>query len=66
MSASDIVKIRIHVSFNAQGADAHDEIEIPRAEWEAMSEKEQDEYMEPYIEVLLQNNVSSGYHEIDA
>ncbi|MFB4265349.1 hypothetical protein [Nonomuraea sp. GTA35] len=65
MSTEETITVRAHVSFNAVGADAYVEIEVPRAEWEAMTEEEQDEYMAPYLEVLMQNHVSSSYHVLD-
>lgn len=41
---SDMVKVRLYVSIGLSGANREEEIEVPREEWEAMSEKEREEF----------------------
>lgn len=59
---SDTVRIRYYVRTDMVGSMCEDHIEMPRSEWEAMSEKEKDEEMKEYAF----NHMEWGYNEVEA
>lgn len=54
----DLVWIELHVE--AFGSESDDYLSIPRAEWEEMTEDEQEKWIEDAIDVHVSNSVSAG------
>lgn len=42
---TDTVRVRMYVRTGFAGANHEDYLDVPRSEWAAMSEREQDEYL---------------------
>jgi len=60
-SSNDLVWIRLHVEMSsAYGSDAEDYVSIPRAEWDAMTEAERDQWIDDILQAHLSNTVSAG------
>lgn len=55
-----MVRIRLVVETGFVGGDHEDEIEVPDEEWNAMSPKEQEKFIEDEATVFMSNCIS--YH----
>jgi hypothetical protein len=63
----ELVWIRLHVEMSSHyGAQADDYVSVPRAKWDAMSEAEQEKWIEEAVEEHLANTVSAGGDVVDA
>ncbi|WP_327377701.1 hypothetical protein OG393_29375 [Streptomyces sp. NBC_01216] len=62
---SDHVTIQLHVSTGYVGADYHDEIQMHRPHWEAMTPKEQEEYCQEELKSLIENHIESWWEVTD-
>ena len=65
--ASDMIRIKTFISVNyIAGSTREDVIEIPREEWEAMTEDEQQARLDGIAEAILANSVEvSAYVDED-
>lgn len=59
---SDRIRIRYYVRTDMVGSTCEDYLEMPRAEWEAMSEKEKEEEMKEHAF----NYMEWGFNEVPA
>jgi hypothetical protein len=56
--ASDMIRIKTGISVNwVAGSTREDSIEIPRAEWEAKTEAEREDYLNDVTSTLIANGV---------
>ena len=57
--SDDVVRINTGVSMSLNGAEKRDIVEIPRAEWDAMTDAEREERLSEIAQNVLDNEVDA-------
>lgn len=66
MASKDVVRIKVGMEVNyIASSTREDEIEIPRAEWEAMTEEEREQQLMREAEVMVSNHLDSWAYVVE-
>lgn len=59
--SSDVVRIKLWIEMRAiAGSTQEDVVEIPREEWDAMTQEAREECINTHVEVFMSNEVEAG------
>ena len=66
MSGDETVKIEASISMSSQGVSYREELdtELTREQWDALTEEERAEHVEPIVEEWFENLVQYGWGEV--
>lgn len=65
MTEQPTVIVRLTLYTGYTGATHEGATEVPRDEWEKMTEEERDEYLRPEMQALIENHIEVGYEVTD-
>lgn len=65
MSKPDLVWINLHFETNMQGGEVDEYVSMPRGEWDAMTEAEQQQWIDEELDTFVGNHASWGGDVVD-